>query len=100
MDSYQQSEPGQFPLKDGDANGNALSSTAPLKDQPKPSKTSPSLRYEDFTPTIVTDGREVRLEVCRLQLFLLLYHMYLCDTYDERYRCPLQLQALMIFIHW
>eukprot|EP01084_Bolivina_argentea_P227801 384803_1 len=63
MDSYQQSEPGQFPLKDGDANGNALSSTTPLKDQPKPFKTSPSLRYEDFTPTIVTDGREVRLEV-------------------------------------
>ncbi len=67
MVSYQQSDPGQFPLKDGDINGgdHPLSSTTPLKDQPKsPPKNYPGLRYEDFTPPVVTDGREVRLEVC------------------------------------
>ncbi len=64
MDSYQQSEPGQFPLKDGNVDGSsALSNTTPLKGQPQLSQTTPSLRYEDFTPTVVTDGREVRLEV-------------------------------------
>ncbi len=76
MDSYQQSEPGQFPLKDGDINGSGgnhpLSCTTPLKDEPKsPSKNYPGLRYEDFTPPVVTDGREVRLEVCRSPLAVL-----------------------------
>ncbi len=64
MTSYQQSEPGRFPLKDDGTNGSDYSNTTtPLKEEPKVSKESPSLRYEDFTPPVVMDGNEVRLEV-------------------------------------